>query len=132
MQELPGLWVSLDRVEYNPDVEVTADKPYGFVYHITIHNDSHQTVTIKGRKWVVTSVNGDKMVLEGDGVVGETPVLAPGREFSYNSYHLIGSDSVAEGAYIGVAEDGTRVFTRIPAFKMHVPDEFRLDLPNFP
>jgi ApaG protein len=119
--ELPGLWVSLDRVEYNPSVQVTPDRPYGFVYYITIHNDSQRSVTIKGRKWVVTNATGEKIVVEGDGVVGEFPRLIPGDEFRYNSYHLISSDSVAEGAYIGQDEEGQRVFTRIPPFKMEVP-----------
>ena len=121
IRELPGLWVSLDRVEYNPHEEGTPDRPYGFVYHITIHNDSPRVVTIKGRKWVVTNADNSKLVIEGDGVVGECPRLTPGTQFHYQSYHLIASDSVAEGAYLGQVEDGERVFTRIPPFKMEVP-----------
>jgi ApaG protein len=121
IRELPGLWVSLDRVEYNPHEEGTPDRPYGFVYHITIHNDSTRVVTIKGRKWVVTNSDGSKLVIEGDGVVGEYPRLTPGTQFHYQSYHLVASDSVAEGSYLGQVEDGERVFTRIPPFKMEVP-----------
>jgi ApaG protein len=121
IRELPGLWVSLDRVEYNPHEEGTPDRPYGFVYHITIHNDSTRVVTIKGRKWVVTNADNSKLVIEGDGVVGECPRLTPGTQFHYQSYHLIASDSVAEGAYLGQVEDGERVFTRIPLFKMEIP-----------
>jgi ApaG protein len=121
IRELPGLWVSLDRVEYNPHEEGTPDRPYGFIYHITIHNDSPRVVTIKGRKWVVTDSDNSKLVIEGTGVVGECPRLTPGTQFHYQSYHLIASDSVAEGAYLGQDEDGERVFTRIPPFKMEVP-----------
>jgi ApaG protein len=122
IRELPGLWVSLDRVEYNPHEEGTPDRPYGFSYHITIHNDSPRVVTIKGRKWVVTNADtNSKLVIEGDGVVGESPRLTPGTQFHYSSYHLIESDSVAEGAYFGQVDDGERVFTRIPPFKMEVP-----------
>lgn len=121
IQELPGLWVSVDRVEFNPAQEGTPDRPYGFIYYITIHNDSTKPVTIKGRKWVVTDIDGGKLVIEGDGVSGEHPRLAPGSQFHYSSYHLIGSESVAEGAYLGQAEDGGRVFTRIPPFKMEMP-----------
>ena len=122
IRELPGLWVSLDRVEYNPHEEGTPDRPYGFVYHITIHNDSPRVVTIKGRKWVVTNAEGSKLVIEGDGVVGECPRLPPGTQFHYQSYHLLPWESaVAEGAYLGQVEDGERVFTRIPPFKMEVP-----------
>jgi ApaG protein len=121
IRELPGLWVSIDRVEFNPHEEGTPDRPYGFVYHITIHNDSPHVVTIKGRKWVVTNAENSKLVIEGEGVVGETPRLAPGTQFHYQSYHLIASDSMAEGAYLGQVDNGERVFVRIPPFKMEVP-----------
>ncbi len=89
-----------------PQLQAPEERPFPFVYFITIHNDSDETVTIKGRKWVVTDAGGDTQVVEGDGVVGKFPRLEPGEHFSYNSYHTIGSDSVAEGAYIGTTEEG--------------------------
>jgi ApaG protein len=104
-----------------PHLEAPEDRPHPFVYFITIANESAETVTIKGRKWVVTDDAGQTTVVEGDGVVGKFPRLHPGEEFSYNSYHVIGADSVAEGAFIGVCDDGTPVFTRIPRFEMHLP-----------
>jgi len=119
--ELPGLHVTVDRVVHMPQLEAPPDRPHPFVYFITIHNDSAKTVTIKGRKWVVSDSEGNRVVVEGDGVVGEFPRLEPGENFSYNSYHTIGADSVAEGAYLGVTASGEAVFTRIPKFEMRVP-----------
>ncbi|MEA3187603.1 MAG: ApaG protein [Chthoniobacter sp.] len=121
-RELKGLRVHIDKVVYMPHLDAPAERPHPFVYFITIRNSSAETVTIKGRKWVVTDAHGHRIVVEGDGVVGECPRLAPGEEFSYNSYHVIGSDSVAEGAFIGGLEDGERVITRIPKFEMRVPE----------
>jgi ApaG protein len=121
LRELPGLNVSVDRVLYRPDVEAPADRPYAFVYFITIRNESEETVTIKGRKWVVTDVKGQRVVVEGDGVVGQFPRLRTGEHFSYNSHHVIGADSYAEGAYIGVTDSGDGVITRIPRFEMQLP-----------
>lgn len=121
-KELDGLRVMIDKVVYMPHLEAPADRPYPFVYFITIRNDSDETVTIKGRKWVVTDSLGKRVVVEGDGVVGKFPCLAPGEKFSYNSYHVIGTDSVAEGAFIGVSESGGPVITRIPKFEMRVPE----------
>ena len=121
LNELSALRVSVDQVVHVPHLDAPADRPHPFVYFITIQNDSPETVTIRGRKWVVTDADGQRLVVEGDGVVGKTPRLEPGEHFSYNSYHTIGSDSVAEGAFFGVTEDGTRVFTRIPPFKMNTP-----------
>jgi len=119
--ELAGLSATVDRIVHMPQLEAPPDRPHPFVYFITIRNDSPATVTIKGRKWVVTDAGGQRLVVEGDGVVGEFPRLEPGEHFSYNSYHTIGSDSVAEGAYFGVTADGAPVFTRIPRFEMRVP-----------
>jgi ApaG protein len=113
--------VTVDDVKFMPQLQASEDRPFPFVYFITIHNDSEETVTIKGRKWVVTDAGGETIVVEGDGVVGKFPRLEPGEHFSYNSYHTIGSDSVAEGAYIGVTADATPVLVRIPRFEMKSP-----------
>jgi ApaG protein len=121
ISDLDGLRVTVDRVTFMPTLEATADRPFPFVYFITIHNDSDETVTIKGRKWVVVDSEGGTLVVEGDGVVGKTPLLMPGETFSYNSYHTIATDSTAEGAFFGVTEGGERVMTRIPRFEMKVP-----------
>src|SRR5215203_2415976 len=94
--ELPGLRVTVDRVAYMPHLEAPTDKPFPFVYFITIHNDSEETVTIKGRKWVVTDAVGGTVVVEGDGV--------------------------AEGAFIGLTDDGRGVLVRIPRFEMKTPE----------
>ena len=120
-RELQNLQVLIDKVVYMPHLEAPADRPHPFVYFITIDNQSEETVTIKGRKWVVTDAEGGRVVVEGDGVVGKFPRLEPGEKFSYNSYHVIGSDSVAEGAFIGVTDDGEAVVTRIPRFEMKAP-----------
>ena len=120
-RELQGLCVQIDKVLYMPQLEAPTERPYPFVYFITIDNRSEETVTIKGRKWVVTDSDGGRIVVEGDGVVGKFPQLEPGEKFSYNSYHTIGSDSIAEGAFIGVTEEGEPVVTRIPRFEMKVP-----------
>jgi len=121
LTELTGLRVTVDRVVYMPQLEAPEDRPYPYVYFITIHNDSTETVTIKGRKWVVTDSGDQTIVVEGDGVVGKFPRLEPGEHFSYNSYHVIGSNSIARGSLFGVTEDGAGVFARIPSFEMRVP-----------
>jgi ApaG protein len=60
MLKLEGLTVVVDRVVYQPDIATPEERPHCFAYFITIHNNSKQTVTIKGRKWVVNEFDGKK------------------------------------------------------------------------
>lgn len=121
IRELKDLQVTVDKVVYMPHLECPPDRPYPFAYYITIHNRSDEVLTIKGRKWVVTDANGHRIVVEGDGVVGKFPCLAPGEKFSYNSYHVIASESVAEGSFLAQNSDGGAIFARIPTFRLKVP-----------
>ena len=116
-----SLWVSVDRVEYVPGASGPPDRPHQFVYYITIHNDSPHAVTITGRKWIVKNAQGHRTVIEGDGVVGQFPRLTPGDQFHYNSYHLVDSDSEAEGAYMAKDEKDNALVVRIPAFELTIP-----------
>lgn len=122
MVELEGLRVVVDRVVYQSDMDTPEDRPHCFAYFITISNNSNITVTIKGRKWVVNEADGNKTVVEADGVVGMFPELEPGESFDYHSFHLFSGDwAVATGSYIGVDANGRTVITRIPEFRMDVP-----------
>jgi ApaG protein len=122
-ESLEGLRVTIDRIVYQRLPEsASPDLPHSFVYFISIHNDSDLTVTLKGRKWVVRHDDGTSLVVEGDGVVGEFPVIPPGEKFSYNSRHVFATrTATAEGAYLGLDETGRRIVVRIPLFKMIVP-----------
>jgi len=121
--ELPGLRVTVDRVVYQPEALTPPDRPHCFVYYITIHNDSDAAVTIKGRKWVVTNEHGEITAVEGDGVIGQFPTVDPGKKLHYNSFHLLDSRSaIAEGSYLGIDAQRRKVLTRIPPFKMEVPE----------
>ena len=56
--ELPGLRVTVDNVVYEPRLDAPPDRPHPFIYYLTIHNDSAETVHLAGRKWVVTDLSG--------------------------------------------------------------------------
>lgn len=119
-RELPGLTAQILRVERVPSTDAPPHRPHKFSYHITIHNKSLRVVTIIKRKWVLTNAKGHKLVVEGDGVVGQFPRLTPGDQFHYNSYHLVDSTTTAEGAYIGRDDESELLLIRIPAFHLHV------------
>ena len=121
-QELPGLIARLDKLVYHHGgVSLPEDRPHAFVYYITIKNGSDRTVTLLGRKWVIEHFDGTRQVVEGDKIVGETPRLAPGEEFSYNSHHVTGCDARVQGGFHGVDESGAKVHVLLPPFDLVVP-----------
>jgi len=122
-EELEGLSVEIDDVIYMPSLDAPEDRPHPFVYFINIRNDSSERVVIRGRKWLVKEEESEELVVvEGDGVVGQTPDLGPGEVFSYNSYHVARGTGFAEGTFFGETDGGRRVCVRIPRFKLEVPE----------
>jgi ApaG protein len=121
IREYEGLRVIVDDVVYMPSLDAPAEKPHPFVYFISIHNDSPVPVTLRGRKWVVREDGGEVTVVEGDGVVGQNPLIEPGGHFSYNSYHVVARSALASGAFFGETATGEWIFTRIPEFRLVVP-----------
>ncbi len=121
LRENPEVSARVDRVEFSPVLHAPVDRPFPFGYAITVCNQSAEAVTIKARKWVVKDLTrGTCHVTEGDGVVGCCPRLEPGQSFSYESYHVVASDSVAEGAFLACDDAGRVLLVRVPAFLMKV------------
>lgn len=120
--ELSGLTAHLDKLCYHHGgSSLPADKPHAFVYFVTIHNGSDHTVTLLGRKWVIAHTDGSHLVVEGDKIVGETPRLAPGEQFSYNSYHVTGEDAEVRGCFHGMDEAGRKIHVKLAAFALQIP-----------
>jgi len=96
---------------------------YFFVYEITIANKSEFTVQLLKRHWDITDAAGVKRMVDGEGVVGETPVIEPGESFSYNS----GCDFTTEigkmsGYYTMKKQVDSKEFNvLIPEFLMVLP-----------
>ena len=122
-QELPGLTARLDRLVYHHGgSSLPPDKPHAFVYFVTIANASDRAVQLLGRKWLVEQADGERLVIEGDKIVGETPRLKPGESFSYNSYHVTGCNAQVVGSFHGKDEVGGRVHVILAPFEMVIPE----------
>lgn len=121
IKEFQGLRVKVDDVIYMPSLDAPPNKPHPFVYFVSIFNDSPISVTLRGRKWVVVESGGETIVVEGEGIVGQQPVIESGEHFSYNSYHVVGSQALVSGAFFVESVDGNWGYTRIPEFELKVP-----------
>ena len=93
-----------------------------WVYHIRIENHSKRTVQLLTRHWKITDARGMINYVEGDGVVGEQPVLQPGQSHDYVSgCPLSTAQGSMEGHYTFQAEQGELFEVAIPFFPLEAP-----------
>ncbi|MCB9231856.1 MAG: Co2+/Mg2+ efflux protein ApaG [Bacteroidia bacterium] len=94
-----------------------------FAYQVRIVNESSSTVQLLRRKWFITDALGRNRVVEGPGVIGQTPTIQPGSMHEYVS----GCDfpvptGKMEGYFTMIRLPEKEEFkVRIPAFTMTVP-----------
>ena len=94
-----------------------------FSYRIRIENRSARTVQLLRRHWRITDSLGDPREVSGPGVVGETPVLAPGEHFTYTSFcDLRSGFGRMHGTYLMRNTDDNSPFNvTIPMFDLCYP-----------
>lgn len=92
---------------------------YLFVYHIRIENVGAQPAQLLWRHWYIhDDLEGDTEV-EGEGVVGEQPLLAPGKVHEYESFCVLkGQSGWMEGYYEFERADGSPLKAAIPRFEL--------------
>jgi ApaG protein len=93
-----------------------------WAYHIRIENDGPVAVQLIGREWVIVDARGGRQEVQGEGVVGEQPVIEPGGAFDYVSGCPLGTPTGwMQGIYRMVAADGTAFAAEIPRFPLVAP-----------
>ena len=101
----------------------TPDENYYFwAYTIEIANQGKRKVQLRSRYWSITDANGHREEVRGPGVVGETPVIQPGKSFSYTSGCPLRTPSgLMVGSYQMTGEDGATIEVAIPAVSLDSP-----------
>lgn len=133
-EQMPDVVVSV-HTQYIEGQSIAAEKKYVFAYHVDIYNPSHHPVQLLTRHWLITDGDGQLQEVEGDGVVGETPVIAPGDSYQYSSGAVLSTQVGSMSGHYGMrlfleAEETTSddslennlVFNAsIPVFTLAVP-----------
>ncbi len=95
---------------------------YVFSYHITITNDGAESVKLLSRYWRITDGDQHVQEVQGKGVVGEQPEIAPGESYSYTSGTVLPSEvGMMEGHYVMRTASGEQFQTAINAFTLALP-----------
>jgi ApaG protein len=125
-QTTQGIKVSVE-TEYQPAYSSPSQHHYVFTYRITIENLSEFTIQLLRRHWHVYDAGFTKREVEGEGVVGQQPVLEPGQCHQYVSgCNLKSGLGKMEGTYLMERiVDGARFHVHIPPFSLVAP--FRLN-----
>jgi ApaG protein len=96
---------------------------YYFAYRVSIENLSNVPIKLLRRHWHIFDSNGTYREVEGEGVVGQQPVIEPGETFQYVSGSSIRSDM---GKMIGNYQIENMLNKKL--FKVNIP-EFELIAP---
>ena len=110
-------------VSFLPEQSEPAAGRWFWAYHIRLENGGEQEVQLLTRRWVITDGRGARHSVEGEGVVGEQPVIAPGQSYDYVSGCPLDTPTGAmEGSYQMIGADGEIFNVRIPRFQLIGPE----------
>ena len=117
-----GVKVSV-ATSYQPEYSSPVQYHFVFTYKILIENNSENTIQLLRRHWYIFDSNGTVREVEGDGVVGQQPVMEPGESHEYVSgCNLKTEIGKMKGVYLMErVVDGKQFNVNIPQFTMEVP-----------
>lgn len=96
---------------------------YVFAYTITLTNAGTVGARLLSRHWLITDGNGNVQEVQGDGVVGEQPHIAPGARYRYSSGAMLDTPvGSMRGSYRMLADDGEEFDAPIAPFTLAVPN----------
>ena len=87
-----------------------------FAYIITIENKSSETVKLTDRFWMIFDALNKTEIVKGEGVIGQTPTLAPNDIYRYSSGCILESEIGAMKGYYTMLNTNT-----LKQFKVNIP-----------
>ncbi len=110
--------------EYLPDDSDEQHGRFVFSYEVRIENCTRQSAQLMTRHWDIVDDIGEQYVVDGDGVVGQQPVMQSGDVHEYRSFCVLKSPRGSMGGYYTfVCADGNTFNVQIPTFILAVrPD----------
>jgi ApaG protein len=108
--------------QYREDQSCPEEARFLWTYTIDIINEGSETVRLRSRYWRITNAAGATEEVRGPGVVGKTPVLAPGASFRYTSGCPLATPSgIMVGSYQMTTAAGELFNVAVPAFSLDSP-----------
>jgi ApaG protein len=114
------------RVRVRPAFSLARSDPsagtWVFSYRVELENEGTDPARLLFRHWLIHDSAGEDMEVDGEGVVGEQPLLHPGDLHAYSSFCVLQSPiGYMEGYYTFVRSDGERFRVPVPRFALEAP-----------
>jgi ApaG protein len=95
------------------------ERRFVFGYFVRIANHGSESVQLLRRRWEIRDVNGRLDEIQGDGVIGEQPIIAAEAAHEYSSYCVLEAfEGSMEGSYTMLRENGETFEVEIPRFEL--------------
>lgn len=105
--------------QHSPENSRPSQGDWVFQYTVRITNMSTDTVQLVSRHWIITDAVEHVEEVQGPGVVGAQPVLAPGESFKYSSWCPLKTPTgMMHGTYQMVGPEGARFDIEIAPFAL--------------
>ena len=109
-------------VSFLPEQSEPGRGRWFWAYHVRIENGGARAVQLVSREWSIRDGRGGRHEVQGEGVVGEQPVIEPGASFDYVSGCPLNTPTGSmEGRYHMVGADGSSFAVDIPRFPLVAP-----------
>ena len=105
--------------EYIPELSNNEGLNFCYLYEVSIENKSNHKIKLLTRHWDIYDALGNQKQVDGDGVVGQHPVISPGEIFKYKSYCPLETEfGCMSGFYTFKNENGKVLKVPIPQFPL--------------
>lgn len=119
--ESDGIRVAV-RPRYSLAESEPAEGAFVFSYRIRLENQGTEPARLLFRHWLIHDSVGEDREVDGEGVIGQQPLLLPGGRHEYSSFCILRSPvGHMEGYYTFVRPDGTRFRVAVPRFSLRAP-----------
>lgn len=107
------------RPAYLDDRSDPVGRRFVFTYFVEILNGGTGEIQLLRRRWLITDAGGHVQQVEGPGVVGLQPMIAPGATHAYHSFCVLPTfEGTMEGSYLLQHATGERFRAAIPRFHL--------------
>lgn len=93
-----------------------------WAYKVNITNSGSTSIQVNHRNWLIIDANGKVINVQGEGVVGEFPIIEPGQTYEYTSGTPLKTNSgIMQGFYLVSKDNGNKIKIDIPPFSLDSP-----------